>query len=96
MGINFNGDSQVETSESQKKTRIALNDAVEFSQYIEEVALKEHRTALSVLVEYIEENGIPDDKIKALLSRSLLETLRKNYEDLGLLTPDKNSLKGIF
>jgi len=73
-----------------------FNNATEFSQHIEETAFREKRTPLEVLVEYVEENDITDDKVRALVSRSLAEKLQKNFESLGLLPKPSNTLTDFF
>lgn len=70
--------------------------ANEFSQFIEQKAHDSGQSVLQVLIEYIEENEVDEDKIKPMISRSLYDKLWKCYIDLGLIRDKTPNLDAVL
>jgi hypothetical protein len=72
-----------------------FDSAVDFSQYVENQAYKNHSTILETLIKIIEECDINIEKIKPMLSDSLRDKLRKDFVDCGMLKRG-NDLSDLF
>jgi cell division ATPase FtsA len=66
---------------------------VDFSLYVENQALLTHSSCLETLIRIIEECDFDVEKVKPMLSGSLLDKLKQDYVELGMLPREKNILE---
>ena len=82
----------IEIKEGLKKI---FKSDIEFSEYIENLALSQRATVLDTLIMFCEENGVEPERIRTMVSQSLRDKLRVNFVDRGLLKAE-SSLDSFF
>lgn len=65
---------------------------IEFSLHVEQEAVKNSQTVLESLLNVANTYDIEIEDLKPLLSESLIQKLRKDYENLGLLPKEKTNV----
>jgi hypothetical protein len=64
---------------------VIFNTAVEFSQYIETIAVKEKQGYIATILQYCEERDLDPEEIAKYVSRSLRDKLSVEMQEDGLL-----------
>lgn len=62
-----------------------FKEATEFSQFIEQQALKQDQTCLETVIQYIEDRDIDMERMKNLIAPSLKSKLMNDFMELGMI-----------
>lgn len=76
----------------QTDTQLLFNDAIEFSEYIESVAVKNEITVTNACIDYQETHDIEFPEIAKLLTASLRGKIELEMQESGLL-PKTNQVE---
>jgi hypothetical protein len=77
---------------AQNPPSLIFNNAIEFSEFVETLALRDNTSVTSVLVDYCEVYDLEYDSLAKMLTQSLKDKVAAEMQDAGLL-PKENRLE---
>lgn len=61
---------------------------IEFSLHIESIVMENGLNHMEALIKFCEDNMVEPSEIKNLISKSLKDKLKTNFQDIGLLVKE--------